>query len=173
MNMAFSPMDLLIVAALAATTVLLLGVAFVLRSNEKRQQQRRLRRAQRQSMPGERTAAVNVRRDTARAPPWISSDSAGCVAWSIGASRARLRMGRSATPAYRRSPDCQRTHHEGVPELDRGIARDRQKRATPETLRRTLRHPTRSPARLTRRSQNCDAGAVVRTLLSGCAARLR
>jgi len=64
MNMAFSPMDLLIVAALAATTVLLLGVAFVLRSNEKRQQQRRLRRAQRQSMPGERTAAVNVRRDT-------------------------------------------------------------------------------------------------------------
>lgn len=62
MNLEFSPLDMLIAAALAAATVLLLGIAFVLGANEKRQQTRRMRRAQGQ-VSADRAADVNVRRD--------------------------------------------------------------------------------------------------------------
>ena len=64
MNLALSPLDLLLAAALAAVTVFLLGVAFVLSAREKRQKDRRLRRAQGAPTTDDRTGNLSVRRDT-------------------------------------------------------------------------------------------------------------
>lgn len=98
MNMAFSPMDLLIVAALAATTVLLLGIAFVLRSNEKRQQARRVRRAQRQSTASENAGAVNVRRDTGESRVPLLNTIVNAVMPNPAKLRARIaRTGKRIT----------------------------------------------------------------------------
>ena len=64
MNLALSPLDLLLAAALAAVTVFLLGIAFVLSAREKRQKGRRLRRAQGALTTDDRTGNLSVRRST-------------------------------------------------------------------------------------------------------------